>query len=142
MLSFRRRPICRHVLGEISNHIARDLHGRGGPRVAGCKLREYACGMIHKIRVKARGSDLLLVQIARQLVNQRTHHFQVAQFVRPIRLSTEAAPAGAGTASLSLLVRGEGEGNTGVQHQLKAVLSAAIPDTALLGVDDLIENVL
>ena len=44
-----------------------------------------AGGMIHKIGIKAGGPDLVLIQIAGELVNQGAHHLQVAQFLSTCR---------------------------------------------------------
>ena len=81
MLSLRNRPICRQVLGQIGDDIAGDLHSGRRPGIAGGKLRIDTGGMIHKIGIKAGGSDLILVQVTGELVNQSAHHLQVPQFL-------------------------------------------------------------
>lgn len=49
-------------------------------------------------------------------------------------------PRGTGTTYDLLRGRGKGGRESGVQHQLKAVRGAALPDTAFLCVDDLFED--
>lgn len=51
----------RHVLGQIGDDVSGDLHGGRGPGIAGRELGIDAGGMIHKVGIKAGGSDLLLV---------------------------------------------------------------------------------
>lgn len=73
--------LCRQVLGQIGDDIAGDLHSGRRPGIAGGKLRIDTGGMIHKIGIKAGGSDLILVQVTGELVNQSAHHLQVPQFL-------------------------------------------------------------
>ena len=73
------------VLREVGNGVAGDLHGSGGPGVAGGKLGEDPGGVIHKISLKARVLDLLLRQVPGQLVDDGPHHFQVSQFLGSYR---------------------------------------------------------
>ncbi len=80
-LSLRYRPICRHILSQIGDNVAGDLHGGGGPGVTGGKLGIDAGGVIYEVGVKAGGPDLIFVQIPRKLMDQGAHHFQVAQFL-------------------------------------------------------------
>ena len=82
MLSLHDRSICCQVLGKVCDGVAGDLHGGGGPGVAGGKLGEYAGGVVHEIGIKAGGLDLLLRQIPGQLMNNGAHHFQMSQFLR------------------------------------------------------------
>lgn len=82
MLSFRYRPICRQILGQIRDHVPGDLHGGGGPGIAGGELGIYAGGVIHEVRVKAGGLDLAVAEVPGELVHQGAHHFQVTQFLR------------------------------------------------------------
>ena len=90
MLSLRDRSICCQVLGKVCDGVAGDLHGGGGPGVAGGKLGEYAGGVIHKIGVETGGLDLLLGQVSSQLVNQRADHLQMPQFLCADRGSPRA----------------------------------------------------
>ena len=105
-LSLQNRPIRRQVLGKISDHIPSHLHGGGAPRRAGGGGGVDAGGVVHKIGVKACCADLLVSQVPGQLMDDSADHLQMPQLVRPIRLSAEAAPAGAGTASVSIYGRG------------------------------------
>lgn len=73
----------RQILRQVSDDIARDLHSRGGPGIAGGKLGKDACGVIHEVGVKACGFDLAVAQIAGELVDEGAHHFQMAQFLSP-----------------------------------------------------------
>lgn len=57
------------ILGQIGNDISGDLHGRGGPGVAGSKLGVHACGVIHKIGVKPGGPDLIPTEVAGELMD-------------------------------------------------------------------------
>lgn len=73
--------LCRHVLSEIGNNIASNLHCGGGPGIARGKLRIYPGGVVHKIGIKPGGFDLILIEVACKLMDQSTHHLQVAQFL-------------------------------------------------------------
>lgn len=73
----------RQILRQVGDDIARDLHGRGGPGIAGGKLGIDACGVIHEVGVKACGFDLAVAQVTGELVDEGAHHFQVAQFLSP-----------------------------------------------------------
>lgn len=106
----------RQVLGKICDHIPSHLHGGGAPGRAGGGGGVDAGGVVHKIGVKACCADLLVSQVPGQLMDDSADHLQMPQLVRPIRLSAEAAPASAGTASVSLFSRGQGGGQPGVQH--------------------------
>ena len=106
MLSLHHRPIRRQILCQVPNDIPGYLHGSGRPGETGSELWKHAGGMVHEVGVKTGGLNLLLAEIPGQLVDQSAHHLQMPQLVRPIRLSAEAAPAGAGTASVSLFGRG------------------------------------
>ena len=72
---------CRQVLGKVSNDVAGHLHSGGRPRIAGGKLRVYSGGMVNEVGVKASGFDLLLIQIAGELMDQSAHHLKVSQFL-------------------------------------------------------------
>ena len=71
----------RQILGQVGDDIAGDLHGGGGPGVAGGELGIHAGGVIDEIGVKAGGLDLAVAQVAGELVDEGAHHFQVAQFL-------------------------------------------------------------
>lgn len=90
MLSLHNRSICGKILGEIRDGIAGDLHGGGGPGIAGGELWEHAGSVIHKIGVETGGLDLLLGQVSSQLVNQRADHLQMPQFLCTDRGSPRA----------------------------------------------------
>ena len=66
--------ICRQILGQVGDNVARNLHGGGGPGVAGGKLGIDAGGVVYKIRVESGRFNLLLIQVARKLMNQRPDH--------------------------------------------------------------------
>ena len=60
---------CRQILCQVGNNVACDLHCGRGPRIAGGKLRVDSHSVIDEIGVKAGGFDLLLVQIAGELMD-------------------------------------------------------------------------
>ena len=68
------------VLGQICDDVARNLHSRGGPRIAGGKLGVYAGGMVDKIGVKACLTYLLCCQVPGQLMNNGRYDLHVTQF--------------------------------------------------------------
>ena len=78
------------ILSEVRDGVAGDLHGGGGPGIAGGELREHAGSVIHKIGVETGGLDLLLGQVSSQLVNQRADHLQMPQFLCADRGSPRA----------------------------------------------------
>ena len=90
MLSLHHCSICGKILGKVCDGVAGDLHGGGGPGVAGGKLGEYAGGVVHEIGIKAGGLDLLLGQVSSQLVNQCADHLQMPQFLCADRGSPRA----------------------------------------------------
>ena len=69
------------VFGEIGDGVTGDLHGAGRPRVAGGELREHARCVIDKVGIKAGLLDLILGQIARELMNDRTDHLKMPQLL-------------------------------------------------------------
>lgn len=71
----------RQVLRQVGDDIAGDLHGGGGPGIAGGKLGIHAGGVVHEIGVEAGGADLVLRQVPGQLMDDGAHHLQVAQFL-------------------------------------------------------------
>jgi hypothetical protein len=81
MLSLHHRPIRCQILSQVGDDIAGNLHGGGGPGIAGGELRIDAGRVIHKVGVKPGGPNLLLRQISGQLMDKGAHHLQVAQFL-------------------------------------------------------------
>ncbi|CDC60533.1 unknown [Clostridium sp. CAG:448] len=76
---------CRHILMQIRDGIALglqifDIKGRPGRRY-GINTR----GMVNEIRLKHAAFDLLRRQIARQLTDNGTDHFQMPEFFRAQR---------------------------------------------------------
>ena len=69
-----------HILMEIGQNISLAGEGGGSKGRAGSSLSPYAYSMIHKIRLKTAAANFLQRQIPGQLVNNRTHHFQMGQF--------------------------------------------------------------
>lgn len=70
------------VLGQVGDHIALDRHRRRAPGEAGGGRWVYAGGTVHKVGVKAGGFDLLLGEIAGELMDNGADHLQVAQLLR------------------------------------------------------------
>ena len=81
MLHIRSRTICCKILSEVRDGVAGDLHGGGGPGIAGGKLGEDSRGMVHEVGLEARILDLPLRQVPGQLMNDGPHHFQMPQFL-------------------------------------------------------------
>lgn len=69
----------RQVLGQVGDDVAGDLHGGGGPGVAGGELGIYAGGVVHEVGREAGAPDLFLRQIAGQLMDDGPNHLQMAQ---------------------------------------------------------------
>lgn len=90
MLSLHDRSICCKVLCQVGDGVARDLHGTGGPRRAGGKLWENAGRVVDKIGGEARLADLLLRQIARELVDNGANHLKMPQLLCTDRGSPRA----------------------------------------------------
>lgn len=80
-LSFRHRTIRCQILSKIGDDVPGDLHGGSGPRIAGGELGINARGVVHKVSVKPGGSDLILREVAGELMDQSAHHLQMAQFL-------------------------------------------------------------
>ena len=72
----------RQVLGQIGDQVALDRHGRRVPREAGGCGGIDTGGVIHKVGVEAGGLDVLLRQIAGQLVDDGADHLQMPQLLR------------------------------------------------------------
>lgn len=64
----------RQVLSEIGDDIPSDLHGGGGPGIAGGELRIDTGGMVHEIGVESGGPDLIFSEVAGELVDQGAYH--------------------------------------------------------------------
>ena len=75
----------RQVLGQIGDQVALDRHGRRVPREAGGCGGIDTGGVIHKVGVEAGGLDVLLRQIAGQLVDDGADHLQMPQLLRAQR---------------------------------------------------------
>lgn len=82
--------LCCKVLCQVGDGVARDLHGTGGPRRAGGKLWENAGRVVDKIGGEARLADLLLRQIARELVDDGADHLKMPQLLCTDRGSPRA----------------------------------------------------
>ena len=81
------------VLGQVSDHIALDRHGRRAPREAGRGGGVHPRRAIHEVGVKSGGLDLLLGQAAGQLVNDGADHLQVAKLLgayKRVKMEPEA----------------------------------------------------
>lgn len=74
MLFLYGRPIRRQVLSEIGDDIPSNLHGGGGPGIAGGELRIDTGGMVHEIGVESGGPDLIFSEVAGELVDQGAYH--------------------------------------------------------------------
>ena len=90
MSLLRGRSICCKVLCQVGDGVARNLHGAGGPRRAGSKLWENAGRVVDKIGGEARLADLLLRQIARELVDDGANHLKMPQLLCTDRGSPRA----------------------------------------------------
>ena len=99
-------PICRQILRQISDQVALAGHTGGAVGEAGGGGGVDAGGVVHKVGGEGGFFNLVHGKVPGQLMDDGADHFQMPKFVRPIRLSAEAAPAGAGTASVSLFGRG------------------------------------
>ena len=83
--------LSRQIFVQIGDDVALALNICGRERYACRRRRIYACGMIDKVGVKSAFLDLLVAETARQLINDRTDHFQMSQFFRTQR-SIENVP--------------------------------------------------
>ena len=81
------------VFGEVGDGVARDLHGGGRPRIAGRKLREYACRMIDKVGIEAGFLDLVDREVPRELMDNGADHLKVSQFLCADRGDAKATSA-------------------------------------------------
>ena len=74
------------IFGQIGDHVTGRLDGSSRPREAGGGRRIDACRVIHEIaRKQGIGTNLLIGQIAGQLVHNSGYHFKVSQFFRTCR---------------------------------------------------------
>lgn len=70
-----------HVLRQVGNGIAAALHAGGAPGRAGGGGGIDGGGVVHKIGGEALGLNLLLREVAGQLVDDGADHLQVAQLL-------------------------------------------------------------
>ena len=77
------RTISRKIFRQIGNGVALDGHGRGIPGEA-CRRRWInPYGVVHEIGRKGRVTELIVLQIPGQLVDDGPDHFQVPQLFGP-----------------------------------------------------------
>lgn len=69
------------ILCQIRNQVTFYGHGCGIPRESGGCCGINACGVIHKIRIKAALLDIVITEIPRQLVHDRANHLKMPQFL-------------------------------------------------------------
>ena len=69
------------ILRQVGDQVALHRHAGGAVREAGGGGGVHAGGPVHKIRVKARGPDLLLGEVPGQLVDDGADHLQMAQLL-------------------------------------------------------------
>ena len=81
MLFLCSRTIRCHVLHKVGHGVAFHRHGRGVPRRSGSGGRVDPRSVVHKIGRKRRILHLRILQIPRQLVDDRADHFQMPQFI-------------------------------------------------------------
>ena len=81
----RSRTIGGQILRQVGDQIALDGHGRRGPREARGRRRIDARRVVDEVGVKARGVDILLGEIARQLMDDGADHLQMPEFLRSQR---------------------------------------------------------
>ena len=81
MSLLRGRSICCKVLCQVGDGVARNLHGAGGPRRAGGKLRENAGRVVDKIGGESSLLDLFLREISRELVDDGADHLKMPQLL-------------------------------------------------------------
>ena len=70
------------VLGEVGDGIARDLHRRRRPRIAGGELREHAGRVVDEIGIEAGLPDLIYREVPRELVDDGADHLKMPQLLR------------------------------------------------------------
>ena len=69
------------VLGEVGDGIARDLHRRRRPRIAGGELREHAGRVVDEIGIEAGLLDLIYREVSRELVDDGADHLKMPQLL-------------------------------------------------------------
>ena len=69
------------VLGEVGDGIARDLHRRRRPRIAGGELREHAGRVVNEIGIEAGLFDLIYREVPRELVDDGADHLKMPQLL-------------------------------------------------------------
>jgi len=72
-----------HILDQVCHRIPLYLHTESVPGGARCRGRINAHSMVDEIGGKRRFLDLAVLKIPCKLMNDRTDHFQMAQFLRP-----------------------------------------------------------
>lgn len=82
--------LCRHVLMQIRDRIALRLEFAGVKRNAARCLRPDGNGVIDIIRTKPGILNLLHRQVSGELVNDRSNHFKVRQFIRSALMDISA----------------------------------------------------
>ena len=80
MLFLYGRPIRCQVLRQVCNHVAGGLDAACTPGETGRGGGVHTGGVVHKIGGKGGVLNLLGGQVPGQLMDQRCHHFHVAQF--------------------------------------------------------------
>ena len=69
------------VLGEVGDGIARDLHRRRRPRIAGGELREHAGRVVDEIGIEAGLLDLIYREVPRELMDDGADHLKMSQLL-------------------------------------------------------------
>ena len=81
MLSLYNRTLGGEVLGEVGDGIARDLHRRRRPRIAGGELREHAGRVVDEIGIEAGLLDLIYREVPRELMDDGADHLKMPQLL-------------------------------------------------------------
>ena len=81
MLFLRSRTIRRHVLYKVGHGVAFYRHGRRIPWSTGSGGRVDPSSVIHEIGRKCGILHLRILQIPRQLVDDRANHLEVSQLI-------------------------------------------------------------
>ena len=74
----------------VGDGIARDLHRRRRPRIAGGELREHAGRVVDKIGIEAGLFDLIYREVSRELVDDGADHLKMPQLLCADRGSPRA----------------------------------------------------
>lgn len=75
--------LSREIFRQIGNGVALDGHGRGIPGEARRRRGIDPYGVVHEIGRKGRVTELIVLQIPGQLVDDGPDHFQVPQLFGP-----------------------------------------------------------